>query len=88
MPKRIYDGDIHELTLAPVYLECHKLSVISQEPQTMPPISLNLNSTRMGDVTTILPAQSSLKDAIAILRDLPKPPETETREPIDLPARD
>jgi len=51
-------------------------------------VSLDLKITRLGDVITIIPARHSLKDAVAILRDLPKPPEVEAREPIDLPERD
>lgn len=51
-------------------------------------LSLDLKITRMGDVITIFPARHSLKDAIAILRDLPKPPDVELREPIDVPERD
>ena len=50
-------------------------------------MSLDLKITRMGDVITIFPARHSLKDAVAILRDLPKPPEVEVREPIDMPER-
>jgi len=51
-------------------------------------LSIDLKITRMGDVITIFPARHSLKDAVAILRDLPKPPEVERREPIDVPERD
>lgn len=51
-------------------------------------LSIDLKITRMGDVITIFPARHSLKDAIAILRDLPKPPEVERREVIDVPERD
>ena len=50
-------------------------------------MSLDLKITRMGDVITIFPARHSLKDAVAILRDLPKPPEVEVREPIEIPER-
>jgi antitoxin VapB len=50
-------------------------------------LSIDLSITRMGDVITIFPARHSLKDAVAILRELPKPPEVERREPIDLPER-
>jgi antitoxin VapB len=49
--------------------------------------SIELKITRMGDVITIVPARHSLKDAVALLRDLPKPPEVEQREPIDMPER-
>jgi antitoxin VapB len=51
-------------------------------------LSLELKITRMGDVITIFPARHSLKDAVAILRDMPKPPEIEAREPIEVPERD
>jgi len=50
--------------------------------------SMVLNITRMGDVITIFPARHSLKDAVAILRDLPKPSEVELREPIEVPERE
>ena len=50
--------------------------------------SQELRISRIGDVITIFPARGSLKDAVAILRDLPKPPEVEIREAIDLPERD
>ncbi len=51
-------------------------------------IGLDLNITRMGDVITIFPSRGSLKDAVAILRELPKPPEVESRRAIELPERD
>jgi antitoxin VapB len=51
-------------------------------------LSVDLKITRMGDVITIFPARESLKDAVAILRRLPKPPEVEVRDPIDMPERD
>jgi antitoxin VapB len=51
-------------------------------------MSQDLKITRVGDVITIFPARHSLKDAVAILRDLPKPPEVEKREAIDMPERD
>ena len=43
--------------------------------------------TRTGDVVTIVPARHGLKDALAILRTLPKPPVIETREPVEMPER-
>ena len=49
--------------------------------------SVDLEITRLGDVITIFPARHSLKDAVAILRDLPKPPDVEIREPVDVPER-
>ncbi len=51
-------------------------------------LNVDFEITRMGDVITIFPARKSLKDAVAILRNLPKPPEVEGREPIDLPERE
>jgi len=49
--------------------------------------SMELKITRLGDVITISPARHSLKDAVALLRSLPKPPAIEVREPIDVPDR-
>jgi antitoxin VapB len=51
-------------------------------------LSIDLKITRMGDVITIFPARNSLKDAVAMLRELPKPGEVEVREPIEIPERD
>jgi antitoxin VapB len=48
----------------------------------------DLQITRLGDVITIFPARKSLKDAVAALRAMPKPPEVERREPIEMPDRD
>jgi antitoxin VapB len=39
-------------------------------------------------VITIFPVRKSLKDAVAALRAMPKPPDVETYEPIELPERD
>jgi antitoxin VapB len=50
-------------------------------------LSMDLKITRLGDVITIFPARHSLKDAVAALRALPKPPAIETREAIDVPER-
>lgn len=46
-----------------------------------------LTISRHGDVITLYPARTGLKDAVARLRALPKPPEVETREPIEMPDR-
>jgi antitoxin VapB len=51
-------------------------------------LSVDLQITRLGDVITIYPARDSLKDAVAALRDLPKPPAVEPREPIEVPERE
>ncbi len=51
-------------------------------------VGADLRITRMGDVITIFPARRGLKDAVAALRALPKPPGSEPREPIELPDRD
>jgi antitoxin VapB len=50
-------------------------------------LSMELKITRLGDVITISPARHSLKDAVAALRSLPKPPTVEKREPIEMPDR-
>ena len=51
-------------------------------------LSMDLQITRLGDVITIYPARASLKEAVAALRNLPKPSEIERREPIEMPERD
>ena len=43
-----------------------------------------LNISRVGDVIIVFPTCGSLTDAVAVLRDLPKPPEVETREWVEL----
>ncbi len=48
--------------------------------------AVELEITRLGDVITIYPARGSLKDAVAALRALAKPP-VEQREPIDVSDR-
>jgi len=48
---------------------------------------LDLEITRLGDVITIFPARTSLKDAVAALRRMPKPPGVEKRQPIQIPSR-
>jgi antitoxin VapB len=48
---------------------------------------MDLEITRLGDVITIFPARSSLKDAVATLRRMPKPARIEKRQPIDVPLR-
>ena len=47
----------------------------------------DLTIQRNGDVITILPARLSLRAAVAKLRDMPTPPEAETREAIVVPDR-
>jgi antitoxin VapB len=47
---------------------------------------IELEITRLGDVITITPARKSLRDAVAALRRMPKPP-VEKRETIDIPLR-
>jgi antitoxin VapB len=49
--------------------------------------NVDLEITRLGDVITIFPARNSLKDAVATLRRMPKPPRVEKRKPIDVPLR-
>jgi len=51
-------------------------------------LSVDLKITRLGDVITISPAHHSLKDAVAMLRGMPRPPSIEDREPIEMPERD
>jgi antitoxin VapB len=48
---------------------------------------IDLEISRLGDVITIFPARNSLKEAVAALRRMPKPPRAEKRKPIDVPLR-
>lgn len=50
--------------------------------------AMDLEITRLGAVITIFPLRKSLKDAVAELRGMPKPPNVEVRQPIEVPARD
>ena len=50
-------------------------------------MSMELTITRAGDVITLMPARKSMREAVAALRALPKPP-LEEREPIDVPDRE
>jgi virulence-associated protein VagC len=51
-------------------------------------VGADLQITRMGDLITIFPGRRILKDAVAALRVMPKPPPFEPREAIELPDRD
>ncbi len=46
-----------------------------------------LTITRLGDVITLAPARRSLRDAVADLRAMPKPPDVERVERIEVPDR-
>jgi len=50
-------------------------------------MSVDLQITRLGDVITIFPVRGNLKEAVAALRQLPKPPRVERRAPIQMPSR-
>lgn len=50
-------------------------------------MDIDLEITRVGDVITICPARASLREAVAALRQMPKPPRAEEREPIEVPLR-
>ena len=49
--------------------------------------NIEVEISRTGDVVTIYPARPSLKDAVALLKRMPKPPRAEKRAPIDVPQR-
>lgn len=49
---------------------------------------VELEITRFGDVVTIVPVRESMKDVVARLRRMPKPPEVEVREPVEVPDRE
>ena len=50
--------------------------------------SVDLTITRLGDVIVIAPKQVTMRETIAKLRNMPKPPGVENREPIELPERE
>ncbi len=51
-------------------------------------VSVDLTITRYGDTIVIQPARPGLREMVAALRALPKPPEVEVREPIEVPDRE
>jgi antitoxin VapB len=51
-------------------------------------MSVDLTITRTGDVIVIAPAPATMKEMIAKLRAMPKPPSVEVREPIEMPERE
>ncbi len=50
-------------------------------------LGMDLTITRHGDVITIYPKRQGLRDAIEMLRRMPRPAHIEEREAIDLPER-
>lgn len=48
---------------------------------------IELEIARAGDVITIYPACANLRDGVALLRSLPRPPQPERRDPITVPDR-
>lgn len=49
--------------------------------------NVELEISRSGDVVTMYPVRSSLKDSVAQLRRMPKPPRVEKRQPIEMTSR-
>jgi antitoxin VapB len=49
--------------------------------------NVDLTITRLGDIIVIAPARATMKEMIAKLRAMPKPPSIEIREPIEMPDR-
>ncbi len=47
----------------------------------------DLNITRTGDVILIQPLTRDLREAVAALRAMPKPPDIEVHAPIEMPDR-
>ena len=50
-------------------------------------LDLDLEISRLGDVITIYPARDNVRDVVAALRRMPKPPGVEKRRPIEVPLR-
>jgi antitoxin VapB len=51
-------------------------------------LGVDLLITRNGNVITIAPAKKSMRDVVATLRAMPKPPSVEVYEPMELPDRE
>jgi antitoxin VapB len=51
-------------------------------------MNIELTISRHGDVIVIQPARPSLREMVDALRALPKPTESEVREPIEVPDRE
>lgn len=51
-------------------------------------MNVDLKISRMGDVIVISPARPSMKETVAKLRAMPRPPEIGEREAIEMPDRD
>ena len=51
-------------------------------------VNLELTIERHGDVMIMQPARTSIKEMVAKLRAMPKPPEIETYVPTELPDRE
>ena len=51
-------------------------------------LNVDLDVSRDGDVITIKPTRTSLKEMVAALRSMPRPAEIERYEPIEIPDRE
>jgi antitoxin VapB len=51
-------------------------------------LNIELTIERQGDTLVIRPERPSLKEMVDKLRSMPKPPEIEVREPIEMPDRE
>ncbi|HXL98546.1 MAG TPA: hypothetical protein VN932_01345 [Rhizomicrobium sp.] len=50
-------------------------------------MDVDLEITRNGDLITILPARGGIREAVEMLRRMPKPPAVERIERIEMPDR-
>jgi antitoxin VapB len=50
-------------------------------------MDIDMEITRVGDVITIFPACDGLKNVVAELRRMPKPPRVKRRLPLEVPVR-
>jgi antitoxin VapB len=51
-------------------------------------VNIDLQITRLGDVITIFPARQNLREAVELLKSMPKPDVVERRDPIEMPKRE
>jgi antitoxin VapB len=50
--------------------------------------NVDLTISRYGDTIVIQPVRPSLREMVAALRAMPKPPSVQVREPIEMPDRE
>jgi antitoxin VapB len=87
MPDSIEIMKVTEMALTRIFKSGNSQAVRIPSELAYSDMQADLQITRQGDVITIFPLRSSLSDAVAALRALPKLP-IEERDPIEMPDRE